>query len=68
MADEKCETCRFWHTPVDGIGKEICRRFPPVAVSEMFKDPPYPEPTAGVWPVTGHNDWCGEWEASRILR
>ena len=52
MAAQMCGTCRYWHTVDVGPGNQTCRRFPPTIVAEIFKDPPYPEPAAGVWPVT----------------
>lgn len=74
---ERCETCRFWELlpaghqdrgePLNGT----CRRFPPVLdtarlvkqkydeiVEDTFKGGGY------VFPVTGSDDWCGEWRAA----
>lgn len=42
-------TVPFWERaddPVDGTELGLCRRLPP---------------TYGGWPMTGPDDWCGEW-------
>lgn len=45
-----CSTCRFYLVPKD-CKKGICRRYPPT----VNLDGP------DVFPVIGHDDWCGEW-------
>ena len=52
----KCENCAFWtfrdhYTPTIKIGR--CHWRPPVVDD--------PASTLAPWPVTAHNDWCGEY-------
>lgn len=65
MATPTCFTCRYWYLTEQGsgTGNQTCRRYPPTVVAEIFKEKPYPNPEAGVWPVTSSDDWCGEWAA-----
>lgn len=53
---ERCENCKFWDDPHDGIG--ACRRFPlqyayDPAIEEGIYHPLY----------TTFDNWCGEWKA-----
>ena len=51
---ERCETCRYWnkgtHVP-SGMTVYTCRRTPPTPGAITL------------WPITKHDDWCGEWRA-----
>jgi hypothetical protein len=50
-----CQTCRFWERapdPVDGTELGMCRRFPP---------------TYDGWPMTGPDDWCGEYDQNESV-
>lgn len=46
LAEQRCETCRFWLL-LATRHDSLCRRFPPIA-------------GAG-WPMTRAHQWCGEW-------
>jgi hypothetical protein len=53
---ERCETCRYWHKGVymvTGLPVYTCRRQPPTPGAITM------------WPVTKHDDWCGEWAAKQ---
>jgi hypothetical protein len=52
LAEQRCETCRFWLLQDTNVGH--CRRFPP-DVKQVGN--------LGVWrwPTTLANEWCGEW-------
>lgn len=53
---ERCETCRYWHKGThvpSGITLYTCRRGPPEAGITL-------------WPVTEHDDWCGEWREREV--
>jgi hypothetical protein len=60
----KCEKCKYW------IRLEIwqkregeCRRFPPRLFSLMARDHKEAlHPDAWIMPITGEEDWCGEWQ------
>jgi len=57
--EQRCETCRFWHEPLQHIDDDYftgqCRRYPPIVYSienEMQQARPFmPE-----------YDFCGEWQ------
>ena len=62
MASERCETCRFWsywshYDEFRSAGS--CRRYPPVI--NNYQDDEHGEKEAH-FPVTGMDDWCGEWQ------
>jgi hypothetical protein len=44
-----CGHCKFWLEKQDPVG--VCRRYPPTTVSASGHV---------AWPVTNHEDWCGE--------
>ena len=60
MNDVTCRDCKFWR-----LGKD-----PGVALGECKRHAPKPKiklagkPYALVWPVTNHDDFCGEFEES----
>ena len=69
MADERCETCRYWLGPAehrttdDGavVGNSgRCRRYPPTLVIQG-------ESIGYPFPVVRDDDWCGEWRGKREL-
>jgi len=49
--DETCGKCRFWSTDTEATG--CCRRYAPRPLTNGT-------PTETLWPVTDHDDWCGE--------
>ena len=57
---ETCATCRFWRdfegSGLDATTLRDCRRRAPIALTrEEIGAYVYAD-----WPVTGHDDWCGE--------
>ncbi len=71
MSEERCENCRFWKpiavkdqkTPLGLVS--YCRRYPPVVTAmEIPKEDGGDRwPASFDQPVTGINEWCGEWQA-----
>lgn len=61
-----CEDCRFWDASRSLAGTDetetgVCRRHSPQPdMNERFRG-------HAVWPFTGHNDWCGEFEDVREI-
>lgn len=57
---ERCETCRFW-----GGNFGYCHRYPPVRSAD-----PHPaahdDKPGWCWPITDHDDWCGEYQPARV--
>lgn len=53
-----CKTCKFWEEkPPDRMGHlqpGKCRRNAPVREAQVSRG-------AGLWPLTGPGDWCGQW-------
>lgn len=79
MSNFKCGACKWWDpdpTVKDpsnlGEGAIIgtCRRLPPVALVMWIVDPKtdsfQPSKPQMVQPITGKNDWCGEWKAKLL--
>jgi hypothetical protein len=63
---ERCQTCRFW----EGETTE-CRRHAPVllaALAVSTGDAPAIPPTAGAWPRTPPDGWCGDWNSAEKPR
>lgn len=73
MEGESCSNCRFWmvfdEDELDMGGE--CRRYPPLpANTQDQQDEVYslqsPDEADDPWesrhPVTGPNEWCGEWK------
>jgi len=59
--DEACVTCRYWRNlGRDKVGdlEGYCRRRAPQAWMGPDNRSERPQ-----WPLTGADDWCGEWEA-----
>lgn len=53
MREERCETCRWWHSSGESAGTlGWCHRYPPIFIDHE-SDAAYPE--------TDIFDWCGEW-------
>lgn len=50
---ETCENCRFWR-----LNEQCCRHSPRVVLNER-------RCMTTVFPCTGGNQWCGEWEPSK---
>lgn len=67
-----CKDCRCWEQLFDG-NRGQCRRRAPTAVPQLRmtteSEKGLDARTIGdslqlcVWPVTGMNDWCGEFQA-----
>jgi hypothetical protein len=56
--EERCETCRFW-VPESA---ECHRHAPSIVVLPLTPGTAAAAPKlAGAWPVTGADQWCGEW-------
>jgi hypothetical protein len=51
--EQVCTNCAFWRSSGSDLGS--CRRYPPRLLT--------PEGSLGHWPVTQHDDWCGEFQA-----
>ena len=45
-----CETCRWWRDDRPRPYEGLCKRNAPKCLDDGSTD----------WPVTKHNDWCGE--------
>ncbi len=66
-SDDGCTTCRFWAAiGEEGSGLGECRRYAPAPFPRSVLnikrlDADAPEHDA-MWPVTGMDDWCGDWE------
>jgi hypothetical protein len=70
---ERCETCRFWESHIDGNEVDgylgFCRRYPPVfapqsAIAAWYGESvDVSEPTRlGMFPLTSEGGWCGEYQ------
>lgn len=73
----KCKECRFWQVADDEeVTSGYCHRYPPnceVAPCSIAFDPDDAEWKLYTrnfyqWPVTGADDWCGEWQEDRKWR
>jgi len=51
VIEEHCGSCRYWQQYGTFAAVGVCRRRPPVVISEAHT----------VWPRVGGEDWCGEW-------
>lgn len=76
---DRCETCRFWdgyehmtrEEMIDRSASKFesgsCRRYPPVPYVDCeptrLENLTYGTP-ADRFPLTTHDDWCGEWQAA----
>lgn len=63
---ESCENCRFWEKGDKQLEISACRRYPPVHAGHPIDD----QTELHQWfefrqPITGHTDWCGEWQADK---
>ena len=59
-----CEACTYWqyvaHLPdSDALSFGTCRKNAPAATAHSEHSMSFP--LIAVWPVTGSNDWCGDW-------
>jgi hypothetical protein len=60
----QCRHCRFWDVIMVESG--YCRRYAPRGVVEVaIEDDDDDAPVVAVWPVTHHDDWCGEYVPDR---
>jgi len=70
----KCSNCRFWR--IDNQEKGECHRSPPVLLGEVIIDAMVRYRVADAyeasrsvdasrWPVTAHDDWCGEYRMAK---
>ena len=57
MIKPMCFSCDYWELSEDPDLEDMgeCRRHCPVVIEGQ---------TFGMWPVTGANDWCGEFRDS----
>lgn len=61
---ESCDRCRFW-SGGQSWTRAFCRCRPPVPqgmVSEVYPDT-HEQSLQAAWPITGGDDWCGEFQA-----
>jgi hypothetical protein len=59
--EAKCKSCKFWEEKtVEPPAMGLCRRYAPrpLAVSALSSA----ENLDAVWPRTGPDAWCGEWD------
>lgn len=71
MAQEECETCRFFRKLFQDEQVGECRRFPPKLYSEGIEFPEgwtlYDRLHADTWfPVVDDCTWCGEYRRRLI--
>jgi hypothetical protein len=55
MSDTTCGACRYVYGPEEGSTTRLCRRYPPVAMSESGHS---------AFPAVAADDWCGEYQAA----
>lgn len=62
----QCHRCRFWDVIMVESG--YCRRYAPRGVVEVSIDDDGDDetPVQAVWPVTRHDDWCGEFVTDEV--
>jgi len=65
MADESCESCRYY-TVVEGLGG-LCTRFPPIPVYNpaASADDRY---AVAKWSLVKPEWWCGEYKSKSAAR
>lgn len=61
MANDPCESCRWWRQALYREGE--CRRESPKGVRLL--DATESRANVAVWPMTRADDWCGAWEKAR---
>ncbi len=57
---ETCEKCRWWDIVQEKDGH--CRRY---AIKPYIPNPEGLCSDEALWPITQHDDWCGEFEPHR---
>lgn len=59
LQQQQCANCRY--AQVIGWGNSLirCRRRPPVIVPDLLDE--NDQVVWGQWPMTGQENWCGEW-------
>ena len=62
---EKCENCKFFGDDGGNSNQGKCKRYPPTAVQVMT---PNGAGSAGIYPPTMYNNWCGEWEVGSLVK
>ena len=59
MSKRKCINCEFWFGPDDSGMMGTCQRRAPVPLSVGYDGPMV---ARAVWPLTGMDEFCGEFE------
>lgn len=64
---DECEHCKYWREESNGDGE--CRRRAPSSRLVFAGEPVEGTESEALvyWPLTSHEDWCGEFEAKRVL-
>jgi len=69
MPEQRCENCRYWGSdgpcPDELVHPGYCRRFPPIILQDRDGDESidsYGRGCDSFYPITFHDDWCGEWQ------
>ena len=59
-----CKNCIYWNYTNRFSTKETCRRFPPSFRDKVkqYADSIQYDAKYYIWPVTDHDDWCGEFQ------
>ena len=65
MSKESCQSCQFWTFPTG-----LCRRYPPRVYGDTQGnmrggDGQVWTNVEAEYPVTGRNDWCGEYKGKK---
>lgn len=72
MADERCESCRFWAHHQGGVVKS-CRRYPPTLIPDNRSLGAVIRQWSSIhlhhtteFPQTGPDEWCGEFQSREV--